>query len=339
MTEPIPLRPDRRPARSQPDPSEQAATGRPERAPTPPARESTLRRADVYSRPVVDGREVRENAWSRLRAFVAYSLQSAGERKEAEVGAQLAALPGPTRSNTVAVISPKGGVGKTTSTFVLGNALASHMKLRVLAIDANPDFGTLASLAPDSVRSDRSLVDLLAELDRINSGPEMRPYISQVPTGLHLLAAPAHAEVMDEVTPSHYGEILAFLGRFYDVVLLDCGTGIGDPLARFAVERSDQTVVVSTPEWITASKVLGALRQLRLERSTLVLNQAESDATSRKAVEANFRKERMRHRVAIPYDLRLRTMLDSATYSLEGLDRPVRLPVKRLALAVGEQLV
>jgi len=144
---------------------------------------------------------------------------------------------------------------------------------------------------------------------------------------------------MDEVTPSHYGEILAFLGRFYDVVLLDCGTGIGDPLARFAVERSDQTVVVSTPEWITASKVLGALRQLRLERSTLVLNQAESDAASRKVVEANFRKERMRHRVAIPYDLRLRTMLDSATYSLEGLDRPVRLPVKRLALAVGEQLV
>ena len=142
MTEPIPLRPDRRPARSQADPSEQAATGRPERAPTPPARESTLRRADVYSRPVVDGREVRENAWSRLRAFVAYSLQSAGERKEAEVGAQLAALPGPTRSNTVAVISPKGGVGKTTSTFVLGNALAAEEPV--------PWRATLPSAPPDT---------------------------------------------------------------------------------------------------------------------------------------------------------------------------------------------
>ena len=60
-------------------------------------------------------------------------------------------------------ISPKGGVGKTTMTFVLGELLAARLKLRVIAIDANPDFGTLATLAPDRQRSDRTLVDLLAD--------------------------------------------------------------------------------------------------------------------------------------------------------------------------------
>ena len=78
-----------------------------------------------------------------------------------------------TRPNTVALISPKGGVGKTTSTFVAGNLLASHLKLRAIAVDANPDFGTLARLAPDDRRSERSLADLLDDADRLNTAAEL----------------------------------------------------------------------------------------------------------------------------------------------------------------------
>lgn len=43
--------------------------------------------------------------------------------------------------------------------------------------------------------------------------------------------------------------------------------------------------------------------------------------------------------VVLPSDEQLRLMLDSGTYSLGALPRGVRLPVKRLALAVSEQLV
>lgn len=298
-----------------------------------------LRRDEVYGRPVVDGRAVSENPLTRLSAVVARLLESTGEREEAQVEGELAALEGATRSNTVAVISPKGGVGKTTSTFLLGNALATHLHLRVVAVDANPDFGTLAALAPERRRVEKTLTELVGELGRVHSGSELKPYVSQLPSGLHLLAAPAHAEVMAEMTAEHYGQLLAFLGRYYDAILLDCGTGITDPLAQFAVRRSDQTVVVATPEWITAANVLGALRHLELERSTLVLNQAPPREADRRAIEAHFARQRLRKRVTIPYDERLRTMLDSATYSLAALRRPVRVSVKRLALAVGEQLV
>ncbi len=38
-------------------------------------------------------------------------------------------------------------------------------------------------------------------------------------------------------------------------------------------------------------------------------------------------------------DERLRTMLDSGTYSLEALDRASRVPIKQLGIAVAEQLV
>ena len=44
----------------------------------------------------------------------------------------------------VAVLSLKGGVGKTTVTVGLGATLASLRGDRVIAVDANPDRGTLS---------------------------------------------------------------------------------------------------------------------------------------------------------------------------------------------------
>src|SRR4029077_5923583 len=104
----------------------------------------------------------------------------------------------------------------------------------------------------------------LADASRVESPAELHPYMSRLPSGLHLLAAPAHAEVMAQMTPGLYGRLLDFLERFYEVVILDLGTGITDPLAQFAVDRADQTVVITTPEWVTAPGGPGALRYLHL---------------------------------------------------------------------------
>jgi len=299
-----------------------------------------LRRREVYAGAVVDGRPLRNTTLGRVSRRLSSLLTSRGERQEAELEARLRSQPSVTRTNTIAVVSPKGGVGKTTSTFLLGNLLSGHLNLRVVAVDANPDFGTLAALAPDRTRVERSLAEVIAEADRIHSAAELRPYVSQLPTGLHVLASPEHAEVMGEMTPRLYGDLLAFLSRFYEVVLLDLGTGITDPIARFAIERADQLVVLTTAEWITASSVLGALRHLRHERATLVVNQAPvRHGRALDAIEARFREQRLHRRVTLPYDEQLRTMLDSGTYSLPALDRATRVPIRQLGLAVCEQLV
>ena len=192
---------------------------------------------------------------------------SAGEREEALLESSLRRLPGVSRTNVVATLSPKGGCGKTTSTFLAGNVLAGHLRLRALAVDLNPDFGTLADLAPDRARAPLSLVDLLRDKERIGSPGELRPYVSRLPSGLHLLAAPPDPAVMAQMTPELYGELLAFLRRFYEVILLDLGTGVTAPIATFAVEHADQVVVVTTPEWITNTKVQMALSHLRLEHA------------------------------------------------------------------------
>ena len=296
-----------------------------------------LKRRDVYREPVVDGRRESNGAVGRLRRQIQRVLVSQREREEAELERRLHTQPGVTRPNTIALISPKGGVGKTTSTFVVGNLLATHLKLRAIAVDANPDFGTLARLAPDARRCDRSLADLLENADRLNTAAELGAYVSRLPSGLHMLGAPRDAELTASLGPERYGELVAFLASFYEVVLLDLGTGVAGPLARFAVSRADQVVLVTTPEWVTASIVLQALSHLRHDRTTVALNKCQTDDVH--AIEEPFRKQHLHRTVTIPYDRQLAAMLDSGTYALEALDRPTRMAIKRLGLAVSEQLV
>jgi MinD-like ATPase involved in chromosome partitioning or flagellar assembly len=354
-----------------PEPSQPAAPAPPPVEPVPPAwpdprlangrdpvrvpDSSRFRRGDVYTRPVVQGREVREGAWKRFRERARSLATSEGERREQALDEALRVAHRGTRTNTIAVVSPKGGVGKTTCTFIVGNLLAEALNLRVVAVDANRDFGTLASLAPDEVRVRRSLADLLPHLDHIDSVSDVLAYVSQLPSGLHVLAAPEQAEVMAAMSPETYGDLLDLLGRFYEIILLDLGTGIIDPLAQFGIRRADQALLVTTPEFVTADKVLGALRYLNAEagwdsggdeesinrkRLTVVLNRAPSERSGdRQVIETAFRRFGIGRHVTIPYDDRLRVMLDSATYSLAELDRSVRMPVKRLGVDVVDRLI
>jgi len=300
---------------------------------------SALSRRDVHPGPLVDGRPAANDLPGRLRRQMQRVLVSQAERDEAEIERRIRSRPAITRSNTIALISPKGGVGKTTSTFITGNLLATHLKLRAIAVDANPDFGTLAALAPDDSRSERSLADLLEHADRLKTAAELSPYVSRLPTGLHVLGAPRDAELTASLGPERYGELVAFLATFYEVVLLDLGTGVAGPLARFAIERADQVVLVTTPEWVTSTVVLDALSHVQHDHTTVAINKTRPGSSAVGVIEDRFRAEHLHRAVTIPHDDRLATMLDSGTYALDALGRSTRLAVKRLGLAVADQLV
>jgi MinD-like ATPase involved in chromosome partitioning or flagellar assembly len=301
---------------------------------------TTLERRDLHRGPLVDGREAPDRALGRLKRRMASLVLSRAEREEVDLERRLRALPGPTRPNVIALISPRGGVGKTTGTFLAGNLLASHLKLRAIAVDANPDFGTLGRLLGQHARAERSLADLLDDADRLATAAELRRYVSRLPSGLHLLAAPKDATLTASLGPDRYGELIALLSCFYDTVLLDLGTGVTGPLARLAIDRADQLVLVTTPDRLTATVVLDALDHLPSEQVTVVVNKAHPHpADELRAVEACFGARRPHGAVTIPFDRRLTTMLDTGTYSLEALDPPTRLSVKRLGISVAEQLV
>jgi len=289
--------------------------------------------------PVVDGRPAGTSP-ARWRRRVQRLLVSKGEREEAELERLLGEQPSLSRANVVAVISPKGGVGKTTSAFVIGGLLADRLRLRVIAIDANPDFASLASLAPSRLRCRRSLADLLTDIEQIETAAQVRSYASALPSGLHLLGAPADAEVMARLGPDAYGELIALLGTFYDVVLLDLGTGGAGPVAESVIGRADQVVLVTTPESVASSAVFTALQHLHEERTIVAANKFHARrAADLRELERRLRERRLPRPIAIPYDDQLAAMLDTATYHLDALERTSRIAIKRLAVAVAEQLV
>ena len=299
-----------------------------------------LKRRDLFPHPVIDGREARNHSLARLRRRIGSLLVSGSERDEVELERRLRSHPGVTRPNVVAVVSPKGGVGKSTGAFLAGNLLASHLKLRAIAVDANPGFGTLGRFTADSVRAELSLTELLDNADRLGTAAELRRYVAPLPSGLHLLAS-SHDMTHDaRPGPDSYGELVALLSCFYETILLDLGSGVTSPLARLAIDRADQMVLVMTPDQLTATLAIHALDQLERERTTIVVNRTHPRlAPELRAIEECLTRRDAPRPVTLPDDRRLAVMLASGTYSLEALDRHSRLAVKRLGLAVAEQLV
>jgi MinD-like ATPase involved in chromosome partitioning or flagellar assembly len=213
---------------------------------------------------------------------------------------------------------------------MIGNLLAAHLKLRVIAVDGNPAFGTLASLVPGGRQPERGLAELLNDSGRLFTAAEVGTYMSRLSTGLHVLSARRDSDHAVRLEPDWYGELIALLSCFYEIVILDLGPGMVGPLARFAAGRADQIVLVTTPDWAASNAGLEALAHLRQqERTTLVLNGARSDTAIEDPHSA----------VTIPYDEQLAAMLETRTYSLGALRSPTRIAIKRLGLAVAEQLV
>lgn len=288
-------------------------------------------RSEVHHR----GRSLTQRAAGLAKGL----LTSQAARDEAAADDRLTRLPATTRTNLVTLAAPRGGVGKTTIARAIGGLLAPRCGMVVL-LDADRDYGPAADLAPDSRRCDKTISDLLADFAEPPYPPELRRYLSSLPDGLLILAAPASRAEMRALTPEHYQRALGLL-RAADVVLMDCAGGIGE-LQQWALEHSDQAVVFTTPDFVSANSVAKVLTDDGVSlpiRSTLVLNnprpEGEADMA---AIERHFARHRLSERVVLPYDQRLRVLLDQGAYDLASLGVGTRVPLKRLAATVGEGL-
>jgi MinD-like ATPase involved in chromosome partitioning or flagellar assembly len=167
-----------------------------------------------------------------------------------------------TRCATIAVVSPKGGVGKTTITALLGSLFASVRRDRTVAVDTNPDYGSLGrALAPGhSVFVD----DLLDVLDRPDlSATALDGHLGRAADGLMVLPAPTHPARMAALDEAAYTNVIQRLKTLVGILVLDCGTGLQEPAARAALKCADQLLLISDAHPSTASLVAEAAEQLQ----------------------------------------------------------------------------
>ena len=193
---------------------------------------------------------------SRVRAAWAYSDYR--QRLEDTIAA-----PRLQRCVTIAIVSPKGGVGKTTVTSLLGSLLAFLRRDRVVAVETNPDWGSLGRrLVPDHpVFIDELLTGPLSELSISTTRLDAR--LGRGPDGLMVAPAPTDPDRAAKLDESAYRTLFARLSELVGTLVLDCGTGLDDPPARAALACADQLVLVCDDEPDTASIVAEAAGWLR----------------------------------------------------------------------------
>ncbi|MEU0148372.1 SCO5717 family growth-regulating ATPase [Streptomyces sp. NPDC006288] len=169
-----------------------------------------------------------------------------GKKEEIERQRKLELIRTPVLScYRIAVISLKGGVGKTTTTTALGSTLATERQDKILAIDANPDAGTLGRRVRRETGA--TIRDLVQAIPYLNSYMDIRRFTSQAPSGLEIIANDVDPAVSTAFNDEDYRRAIDVLGKQYPIILTDSGTGLLYSAMRGVLDLADQLIIISTP--------------------------------------------------------------------------------------------
>ena len=286
-----------------------------------------------------------ESGWRRFVFFISLKLINLGDspkvkaRKamDAKIGAL---LEGGTKY--IPVLTRKGGVGKTTISTLLGMALAQVREDRVIAIDANPDRGTLAERVSKSTRfTVRDVVNRAASIDGF---AEFSNMVSRDETRLDVLASDADPMLSEAFNEGDYNVVADMAARYYSVVITDCGTGIVHSVMRPTLQRASTLVIVSggsVDEARLASETLTWLEANgfgELVRNSVVALNTATQATllvKLDEIEQHF-KTRVRSVVRIPYDAALAA---GSVIKFNELNKQTREAARELAAEVVSSIL
>lgn len=282
-----------------------------------------------------------QSGWRRLVYVLSGKLINPGEspadirRREliARINAPLLGC------HKIALLSLKGGVGKTTMTATLGATFASLRGDRVVAVDANPDRGTLSQKIP--LETSATVRHLLRDAQRVRRYTDVRAYTSQGASRLEVLASEQDPAVSEAFSEDDYRRTVNLLEHFYNMVLTDCGTGLMHSAMYGVLGVADQIVVVSsgsidgarsasaTMDWLDAhghgDLVAGAVAVINcVSRS--------AGGVDLDRVAEHF-AGRCRAVVRIPFDPHLQ---EGAEVDLDRLDARTRMGLLELAAEVAD---
>ncbi len=193
----------------------------------------------------------------------------------------------------VTLFSLKGGVGCSVIAVNLAIAMSQNRTpaLKVALVDACLQAGDMAVLL--NLYVSRSIVDLAKQASELND-QLIRDIMITYSSGLKILLAPPNPVDADLVTPNLFVEILEWLRKMFDLVIVDTSSVLDD-LTLSVIDISDKIIVVTTQE-ISAIKdaklfveVAEALDYER-GRTVLVLNKVDRRINVRaEEIEANIK--------------------------------------------------
>ncbi len=239
----------------------------------------------------------------------------------------------------IAVISVKGGVGRTTVAAALGSTFSGLRPDRVAAIDANPDFGDLpARTAPQPYGL--TLRDL-AQAGDLDAFSAVHSFTSINNADLAVLASPWSTESIEALSGREFATAIQTLRRHYNLMVVDCGTGVLDSITQMVLQTSDAIVVVTPP---TVGGVKGAVATLNWLNShglqhliassvvAIVHQQPVKPMVDVEQIEKLFATAQRPTRV-VPYDEHLG---EGGEIDLRLVDKDTLLAFEELAAGLGD---
>ncbi|MGE0346617.1 MAG: AAA family ATPase [Gemmatimonadales bacterium] len=245
--------------------------------------------------------------------------------------------------HTVTVASSKGGVGKTTTSALLGLTLAEHRGDRVVALDANPDAGNLAQRllghrAPATVRQLLEREDL----DQLTSFTDVSRFVNSAGR-LQLLASDLDPAMSEAFSRDEYRRVLSLLTRFFNIVITDSGTGLIHSAMDGALESTRSLIVTGAPTIDAAEHIDTTLNWLVAHGFDELVHDAiivlTCDRRARGVDPAALRThfgQRCRAVVELPRDPHL---TEGGRIDLEALRPRTRAAARELAGLVAEAFV
>jgi MinD-like ATPase involved in chromosome partitioning or flagellar assembly len=187
------------------------------------------------------------DGWRRALPRLSHGRMNPGEsRRQVEARELRERIRTPLRGDyRIAVLSLKGGVGKTTTTVALGGVFASVRGDRVIAVDANPDLGTLARRVVDDPVAP-TVRDLL-DLPDATRYPQVRACTSQAPSRLEVIGSDRDPAVSEAFSEADYRRTVDVLQHHYNIILTDCGTGLMHSAMAGVLDLAHTLVLVTSP--------------------------------------------------------------------------------------------
>lgn len=178
--------------------------------------------------------------------------------------------------NIIAIMSPKGGVGKTVTTANLAAALAMKFDKKVLAIDTNISTASLG-LHLDVFYPKKTIHNLS------DKKIKAKHLIHEYHKNLHLIPASIKIKKREknlknvreniQKVINYYEKLLKDLAKKYDLVLLDCAPGF-DLEVIAAMYVAGGLLIVTNPDYpslITAAKAIEYAKLTKIPVGGIVL--------------------------------------------------------------------
>lgn len=175
---------------------------------------------------------------------------------------------------TVAVYSPKGGVGTTTVAVNVAVAAAASRPDKVVLLDLDLQFGGVATHL--NLDPKQTVIDIVRDETAMREPELLRTYAMRHDSGLHVIAAPMTPEASELITPDHVVHVIGTLLEGYEAVVVDAGSML-DERVLSVFEQADTIILPVYPEISALKSVHGLLDYLNEAgtigpKATFVLN-------------------------------------------------------------------